>query len=212
METKLYDPEPLTKDGARESMEEEAREEAGFTSPVGSCRLLPGGGLQAYIVLFGCSARRLNPVKAPGGLLGLQVFRSKALLCTFIVFLGLFTVPTYITSSAIVFGISPDFAFYLVSVVNFSAGVFSGQFRNDEYHNVPSITDSIRDACLLFSNLALRAKISVVSPLGGIEDIGRRMEVINTVASFGVMYGPPISGLVAYLAPVADGEFEGALY
>ncbi|KAJ7902202.1 major facilitator superfamily domain-containing protein [Mycena leptocephala] len=74
-----------------------------------------------------CITRRLSPVKAPGGLLGLHAFRSGTLsvfgVCTFVTFLGLFTMLTYISSSAIAFGISPKFAFYLVTIVNFSSGV-----------------------------------------------------------------------------------------
>jgi nitrate/nitrite transporter NarK len=34
----------------------------------------------------------------------------------------MFLVLTYITSSAIAFGISPNFAFYLVAIANFSGG------------------------------------------------------------------------------------------
>ncbi|KAJ7302260.1 hypothetical protein DFH08DRAFT_794599 [Mycena albidolilacea] len=74
-----------------------------------------------------CIARRLSPVKAPGGLLGLHAFRSSALsvfgVCTFVTFLGLITMLTYISSSEIAFGISPNFAFYLVAIANFSSGV-----------------------------------------------------------------------------------------
>ncbi|KAF8217286.1 major facilitator superfamily domain-containing protein [Mycena galopus ATCC 62051] len=58
-----------------------------------------------------CMARRLKPVKAPGGLLGIRAFRSSAFAV-----LG-------VCASAIAFGISPNFAFYLVAVGNFSSGV-----------------------------------------------------------------------------------------
>ncbi|KAJ6541001.1 hypothetical protein DFH09DRAFT_1089565 [Mycena vulgaris] len=73
-----------------------------------------------------CITRRLRPVKAPGGLVGFSLFRNSAFsvlcACAFTTFLGLFTMLTYITSSAFTFRISPNFAFYLVAV-NFSAGV-----------------------------------------------------------------------------------------
>jgi hypothetical protein len=89
-----------------------------------------------------CLARRLPPTKAPGGILGLHVFWDNVYISfcasTFVLFLGLFTgtsFPThylysahaflvliYISSSAIEFGMSRDFAFYLVSVTNFSSG------------------------------------------------------------------------------------------
>ncbi|KAF7350017.1 Mfs monocarboxylate transporter [Mycena venus] len=94
-----------------------------------------------------CITRRLSPVKAPGGLLGLQTFRSSALsvsgVGTFVTLLGLFTsafalhsyhpyfvpnlckpsVLNHISSSAIAFGISPNFAFYLVAITTFSSEV-----------------------------------------------------------------------------------------
>jgi len=37
--------------------------------------------------------------------------------------MGLFTMLIYINTSAIAFGTSPNFAFYLVAIVNFSSGV-----------------------------------------------------------------------------------------
>ncbi|KAJ6468783.1 hypothetical protein C8R45DRAFT_1017573 [Mycena sanguinolenta] len=74
-----------------------------------------------------CIARRLPPVKTPGGILGLHVFGRNAFsafcVCTFITFLGLFTMFTYISSSAVAFGISPNIAFYFASVANFSSGI-----------------------------------------------------------------------------------------
>ncbi|KAF8217302.1 major facilitator superfamily domain-containing protein, partial [Mycena galopus ATCC 62051] len=90
---------------------------------------------QGFILFFVLSitnlvlymARRLKPVKAPGGLLGIRAFHSPAFVvlavCAFLTFLGLNTMQIYITSSAIAFGISPNFAFYLVAVGNFSSGV-----------------------------------------------------------------------------------------
>ncbi|KAJ7926475.1 MFS general substrate transporter [Mycena leptocephala] len=88
------------------------------------------GFILAFVLVIAnmCIARRLSPVKAPGGLLGLHAFRSSSALsvfgvCTFVTFLGLLTMSTYISSSAIAFGISPDFAFYLVAIANFSSGV-----------------------------------------------------------------------------------------
>ncbi|KAF8217316.1 major facilitator superfamily domain-containing protein, partial [Mycena galopus ATCC 62051] len=74
-----------------------------------------------------CMARRLKLVKALGGLLGIRAFCSSAFavlsVCAFLTFLGLNTMQIYITSSAITFGISPNFAFYLVAMGNFSSGV-----------------------------------------------------------------------------------------
>ncbi|KAF8185923.1 major facilitator superfamily domain-containing protein [Mycena galopus ATCC 62051] len=175
-----------------------------------------------------CVARRLSPIKTPGGLLGLRVFQSSAfyVLCiaAFIQFLGLFTVLTYISSSAIAFGISPNFAFYLVAVVNFSAGVgriVSGILGD---HFGPMNITIIMTALTGLTTFAWPfcrtvAKITVISvfygfssgawialigsmtgQLGDIDDIGRRIGVINTVASIGTVCGPPISGLFANTA------------
>ncbi|KAJ7459402.1 MFS general substrate transporter [Mycena galericulata] len=192
------------------------------------------------VIVNVCIARRLSPVKAPGGLLGLHVFRSSAFavlcICTFIVFLGLFTMLTYITSSALVFGISANFAFYLVSVVNFSAGVgriVSG-ILGDNFgamniatimtalagvstfawpfcRTVPSIT--VISILYGFTSGAWIALIGCVTgQLGGIEDFGRRIGIINTVAGIGTLCGPPISGLFesTALGYTAVGYFAGS--
>jgi len=201
---------------------------------------------QGFILLFflvianGCIARRISPVKAPGGLLGLYVFRSSAftVLCisTFILFLGLFTTLVYITSSAIVFGISPNFAFYLVAIVNFSSGVgrIVAGILGDRFGamNVTIIMTALTGVTTItwpfcrtvpsiiviailygFTSGAWVALIgSIVGQMGGIEDIGRRIGAINTVGGVGAVCGPPIAGLFAStaLGYTAVGYFAGS--
>ncbi|KAJ7879155.1 major facilitator superfamily domain-containing protein [Mycena leptocephala] len=187
-----------------------------------------------------CIARRLHPVKAPGGLLGLHAFRGPAFsvfaVCAFLVLLGLFTMLTYISSSAIAFGISPNFAFYLVAIANFSAGVgrvVSG-ILGDHFGAMNIMTAmtaltgvstiawpfcrtvaSITGISILygFCSGAWIALIgSALGQLGGIEDIGRRIGMINTLAGIGTLCGPPISGIFAdsRLGYIAVGYFAGS--
>ncbi|KAJ6540992.1 major facilitator superfamily domain-containing protein [Mycena vulgaris] len=187
-----------------------------------------------------CITRRLRPVKTAGGFFGLHVFRNSAFVVfcasTFASFLGLFTMLTYITSSAIVFGISPNFAFYLVAIANFSAGVgriVSGML-GDRFgpmnimiiataltgvmtlawpfcRTIPTIT-AISILYGFFSGGWIALIGSVIGQMGGIEDIGRRIGAINTVAGIGTVCGPPLSGLFAdtALGYTAVGYFAGS--
>ncbi|KAJ7661964.1 major facilitator superfamily domain-containing protein [Mycena polygramma] len=188
-----------------------------------------------------CITRRLTPVKAPGGLFGLQAFRNPAFsvlcVCTLVTFLGLFTMLTYISSSAIAFGISPNFAFYLVAIANFSAGVgrvLSG-LLGDRFGamNVMTIMTAVAGVATVawpfcrtipkitgisilygFSSGAWIALIgSAIGQMGGIEDIGRRIGMANTIAGLGTLCGPPISGLFANsrLGYTAVGYFAGSM-
>ncbi|KAJ7327511.1 MFS general substrate transporter [Mycena albidolilacea] len=200
------------------------------------------GFILAFVLVITnvCIARRLGPVKAPGGLLGLHAFRSSSALsvfgvCTFVTFLGLFTMLTYISSSAIAFGISPNFAFYLVAIVNFSSGIgrVSSGLLGDRFGamNIMTIMTASAGAATIawpfcrtipnitgisvlygFTSGAWLALIgSTVGQMGGIEDLGRRLGAINTIAGVGTLCGPPISGLFAdsRLGYIAVGYFAG---
>ncbi|KAJ6552673.1 major facilitator superfamily domain-containing protein, partial [Mycena vulgaris] len=201
------------------------------------------GFILAFVLIIAnvCIARRLSPVKAPGGLLGLHAFRSSSALsvfgvCTFVTFLGFFTMPTYISSSAIAFGISPNFAFYLVAIANFSSGVgrVTSGLLGDRFGamNVMTTMTAIAGGATIawpfcrtipnitgiailygFSSGALVVLIvSTVGQMGGIEDLGRRLGAINTIAGVGMLCGPPISGLFAdsRLGYIAVGYFAGS--
>ncbi|KAJ6620495.1 MFS general substrate transporter [Mycena sp. CBHHK59/15] len=200
------------------------------------------GFILSFILFIGnaCVARRLSPVKAPGGLFGLHVFRNSIFTVffasTIILFLGQFTMLTYITSSAIEFGISPNFAFYLVSVVNFSSGIgrvvcgsLGDRFGAMNVIIIMSVftgittlawpfcrtvaTTTIISVLYGFSSGAWIALIgSVIGQMGGIEDIGRRFGAINAAAGLGTLCGPPLSGLFqrSSLGYKAVGYFAGS--
>ncbi|KAF8217349.1 MFS general substrate transporter [Mycena galopus ATCC 62051] len=188
-----------------------------------------------------CMARRLKPVKAPGGLLGIRAFRSSAFsvlaVCAFLSFLGLNTMQIYLTSSAIAFGISTNFAFYLAAVGNFSSGVgrLTSGLLGDRFGamNILTIMTAIAGVGTLawpfcrtvssitgisvlvgFSAGAWPALIGcVVGQMGGMEDIGRRMGVIHTLSGIGTLCGPPIFGLFvdSRLGYIAVGYFSGSV-
>ncbi|KAJ7614783.1 MFS general substrate transporter [Roridomyces roridus] len=170
-----------------------------------------------------CVRRRLPPVKAPGGVFGFGTFRNVSFavftLAALIQFLGLFTVLTYITSSAISFGISPNYAFYLVAIVNFSAGagrVLSGalgdRFGPMNVTIVMTVLTGVSTYAWPFCRTVGKITVisivygffsgswialigSIIGQMGDVDDMGRRLGVVNTLASVGTVCGPPISGL-----------------
>ncbi|KAK7045204.1 MFS general substrate transporter [Favolaschia claudopus] len=183
--------------------------------------------------------RRLAPNKTPGGLLGLQTYHNIPFvvfnICSFITGLGLFTMLTYISSSAIEFGISPNFAFYLVAIINFSSGIgrVTSGVLGDYYGpmNIMTIMTAIAGCATIawpfcrtiaritgisvlygFSSGAWLALIgSAVGQMGDIEDLGRRLGALNTVAGIATLCGPPISGLFveSRLGFISVGAFAG---
>ncbi|KAG9226495.1 hypothetical protein CCMSSC00406_0005838 [Pleurotus cornucopiae] len=70
--------------------------------------------------------RRLPPTNVSGGLFNLKAFRYAPFtiycLSGFTIYLGLYTVLTYIDVAATAAGVSPDFSFYLVAIANASSG------------------------------------------------------------------------------------------
>ncbi|KAJ7054654.1 major facilitator superfamily domain-containing protein [Mycena amicta] len=187
-----------------------------------------------------CVARRLPPVKISGGILGLHAFRylpfTLLTLGGFLTLLGLFTMLTYISSSAISFGINSNYAFYLVAITNFSSffgRVFCGML-GDRFgpmniscimvtltgvatilwplcRTIPSITVI---ACIYgFTSGAWIALIGpMVGQMGSIKDIGRRIGALNTIGGLSTICGPPISGLFAdsKMGYKAVGYFAGS--
>jgi len=188
-----------------------------------------------------CIARRLPPVKAPGGLLGLHAFRNIpfSVFCVggFFTLMGLFTMLTYINTSAIAFDISPNFAFYLVAIVNFSSGVgrvVSGMLGDrlgpmnintimtiitgvativwPHCRTIPSIT--VISIIYGFTSGAWLALIGpMIGQLGSIDDIGRRIGAVNTIVGVSTICGPPISGVFvkSKLGYMAVGYFAGSV-
>ncbi|KAF8134132.1 major facilitator superfamily domain-containing protein [Mycena galopus ATCC 62051] len=200
-----------------------------------------------------CIARRLSPVKASGGMLGLHIFRNKTCsvftLSACISCLGLLTsayrqefitslslmstVSTYISISAIAFGISPNLATYLVAIANMSSGVgrVTSGLLGDRFGplNIMTIMTVLTGVATIawpfcrtipriigisvlygFSSGAWPALIGAsIGQMGGMEDIGRRIGTVLTVAGITVLCGPPVSGVFAdsRLGYIAVGYF-----
>ncbi|KAF7373923.1 MFS general substrate transporter [Mycena sanguinolenta] len=185
-------------------------------------------------------ARRLPPIKTPGGILGLHVFGRNAFsafcICTVITDLGLFTMLAYIGSSAIAFGISPNIAFYIVAVTNFSSGIghVASGLLGDRFGamNIMTIFTAVAGGSTIawpfcrtvpsivgisilygFSSAAWNTLTgAVVGQMGSIDDMGRRVGAINTVGVIATLCGPPISGLFvdSRLGYIAVGYFAGS--
>ncbi|KAJ7493780.1 MFS general substrate transporter [Mycena latifolia] len=180
------------------------------------------------IVAFGtanlCLNRRLPPRKARGGLFGFHAFRNPAFavycLSNLISPLGLFTITTYLTTSAVLAGLSRNFAFYLVAIHN--GGTWLGAlvfgFYGDRLGPMNVLIQTI--TCLGIITIAWPFCHTIVSfiviailyglttgafsalnqvavaAMGGPEDLGRRIGTISTLLGFGGLCGPPLGGLL----------------
>ncbi|KAK0490501.1 major facilitator superfamily domain-containing protein [Armillaria novae-zelandiae] len=173
--------------------------------------------------------RRLPPVNSPGGILNLRAFKSApyAIWClsTFIAFLGLYT-------ALLSYGVSPDVAFYLVAIANASSGIgriVSGicvdRLGALNYFGPMTIIAGILTYAWPFArSVAAMIAVAVIYgfssgayissflipmiELGEISDIGRRTGMAFTIAAFGAVAGPPISGAIN----TATGDFEAMGY
>lgn len=184
----------------------------------------------AFILLFFATIanltlkRRLPPVNVKGGLFNLRVFKS-APFCTyttssFIAFLGLYTVLTYIDASGPTQGVSPGFSFYLVSIANASSGagrLMSG-ILTDHFGALNMMTPMTMMAGIItyiWPFVNGEASLIVIAVLYGFSsgayvgllaapmiafgetgDVGRRTGMYFTILSFGAVAGPPISGAI----------------
>ncbi|KAJ6581826.1 major facilitator superfamily domain-containing protein [Mycena capillaripes] len=180
--------------------------------------------------------RRLPPKNVKGGLFNLQAFRSAPFtiycLSGFVAFLGLYTVLTYIDLSAVSVGVSSDFSFYLVSIANGCSlfGRLAGGIGSDRIGPLNVLAPmTLIAAGMTFawpharseaSLIVIAALYGVVSgtyvstfplpvfALGEVADVGRRTGMALTVAAFGALAGPPISGAIN----TATGGFEPVGY
>ncbi|KAJ7641994.1 MFS general substrate transporter [Roridomyces roridus] len=166
-----------------------------------------------------CVRPRLPPAKSSNGFLGIRVIHAHAfsVFCfgAFVQYLGLFTsehcLLTYVSSSAITFGLSSEFAFYLPAIVNFTAGfgrIASGTLADRMGPmNITIITSVLTGVTTLmitaisilygfFSGAWIALIGSIVGQMGHIEAIGRRLGVVNSLSSIATVCGPPISGLL----------------
>ncbi|KAJ7848397.1 MFS general substrate transporter [Mycena leptocephala] len=188
-----------------------------------------------------CLSRRLPPRKLDSSLLGLHVFRSAPFsvytLSCFLAPFGAFTVASYIASTALAHGHSRNFALYLPAMNNgvflFGAIVFG--FIGDllgamnvliqVYIAITVITmiwpycSTVASLCVIivlhgFVTGAFPALSFVpVAAMGGTEDLGRRMGIVNTVVAIGGLCGPPLGGLLVStsLGYKAVGYFAGGM-
>ncbi|KXN82264.1 Riboflavin transporter MCH5 [Leucoagaricus sp. SymC.cos] len=168
--------------------------------------------------------RRLPPVNIKGGLFNFAVFKDLpyTLYCfaSFMIFLGIYTVLTYVSVSARELGIVPDLAFYFVSFSNassffgrFTSGVivdrigplnvmipyailsgvltYSWPFTNSEA--------SLIAVVVLYGWCAGAYTCLIANPVmnfGGEGDVGRRVGMFLTVMSLGALAGPPTAGAI----------------
>ncbi|KAG1741424.1 MFS general substrate transporter [Suillus paluster] len=180
--------------------------------------------------------RRLPPANVRGGLFNLEVFRNTAysIFCIsgIMVFLGLYTELTYISVSAVAMGVSKDYSFYILAIANASsifgrltagligdkvgalntmaaftavAGIvtFTWPFAKNETQLI--VISSIYG----FSTGGYVSLFTVVAvAMGEIEDSGRRVGMFMSLAAFGAIAGPPISGAIS----TASGGFVEAGY
>ncbi|KAG7442510.1 MFS general substrate transporter [Guyanagaster necrorhizus] len=184
--------------------------------------------------------RRLPPTNVIGGLFNLHSLRSATFSCycasAFFVFLGIYTMLTYIDVSAVSLGISAGLSFYLVAIVNCSSGVgrYIAGGLSDRYGPLnimipltsfaaiftyawpfaPNEASLICVAVLYgFSSGAYMSLLpSPLMAMGEPSDVGRRFGMCMSILSIGALIGPPISGDInsATKGFQAVGFFAGA--
>ncbi|KAK0191452.1 major facilitator superfamily domain-containing protein [Armillaria mellea] len=168
--------------------------------------------------------RRLPPANSSGGILNPKAFTNTPYtlwcLSTFTAYLGMYTGLTYISVSATAYGVSPATVFYLVSIVNATsgigrivAGICADQFNAlDVLGPMTVIAGAATYAWPFARTLASMIVVAViyefssgayvssflipVFELGEINDVGRRTGMTMSIAAFGAVAGPPISGAI----------------
>ncbi|KAL4064203.1 major facilitator superfamily domain-containing protein [Scleroderma yunnanense] len=168
--------------------------------------------------------RRLPPVDAKGGLFNWAAFRNPAYtvycLAGISCLLGLYTVLTYLPTSANLVGIENGYGFYLVAIANASSAIgrLSAGWLADRvgplnvmipFTAVAGIMSFVwplatsqgsLTAVSVIYGIACGTYVSLlVAPvfeMGEVGDVGRRTGMFLTVATFGVLTGPPISGAI----------------
>ncbi|KAJ3993903.1 major facilitator superfamily domain-containing protein [Lentinula boryana] len=217
----------------------------GTVLPIATRKLIPAVGftwtmrILAFILLFSLSvpcftlARRLPPKTVSGGLFNFRAFRDSppfSVYCTGVVFLflGLFTVLTYIDISAVTNGVSPNYTFYLVSITNASSTVgriVTGLVvdKSGAINFIAPTTflagiitfawpfatsgSSLTAIAVLYgftSGTVISGLVIPVFLLGDVSDIGRRTGMVMSLGALGGLFGAPISGAINR----ASGGFE----
>ncbi|KAE9398815.1 MFS general substrate transporter [Gymnopus androsaceus JB14] len=168
--------------------------------------------------------RTLTPKTSSGGLFNLAAFKSPAFSAycasSFITFLGLYTVLTYIDVSASSIGIDDNFSFYLVSITNAASGF--GRLTSGVALRILGAINFMAPMTLVAGVLTYawpfattKAEFIVVGVIYGfasgvyiscfllpiyemseVNDIGRRTGMILSIGATGALLGPPISGAI----------------
>ncbi|KAH8106911.1 MFS general substrate transporter [Cristinia sonorae] len=180
--------------------------------------------LAALTITFLTVKRRLPPSPASTKMFDLNIFKSPAYsiysLSSLIMFLGLYTVLTFIDVSAILSGISPEFSFYLVSIANASSGLgrFAGGALADKAGAMNVLIPSSLVAAVLtyawpfakskgdfvaiaiiygaFSGVYISLMAAPLMSMGNAGNVGIMVGWTMTILSAGAIAGPPISGAI----------------
>ncbi|KAJ7875800.1 major facilitator superfamily domain-containing protein, partial [Mycena leptocephala] len=171
-----------------------------------------------------CSVSRAvyPPIKPAGRIINWSVFRNSTFFvycaAQFVVSLGSYIVPTYISSSAVSAGISGNFAFYLVAIINGSTsagrvlfgllgdrfgamnvmiivGVFVAALTIIWPHcrSVASLT--VLSVFYGFTNASYSPLTQVpAAAMGSASDLGLRIGILSTFLGLGTLCGPPLGG------------------
>ncbi|KAL1947828.1 hypothetical protein VTO73DRAFT_13552 [Trametes versicolor] len=173
---------------------------------------------------FATVERRLPPKKHTGPFVDFSAFKSLAfsLYCvsSFLAFLGIYTVLTYIDVSAVSKGIDPNFSFYLLAIANACSAIgrILGGLLADRIGPLTVMTPATFIAGILtyawpFANTTgaligiaiiyggasgvyVSLLVAPVVRMGGTQDVGVRVGMSMTVIAIGAVAGPPISGAI----------------
>ncbi|KAI0332536.1 MFS general substrate transporter [Cubamyces sp. BRFM 1775] len=173
---------------------------------------------------FATVERRLPPRKHSGPFIDFSAFKSLqfTLYCcsSFLAFLGIYTVLTYIDVSAASEGIDPNFSFYLLAIANACSAVgrLSGGLLADRIGPLTVMTPATFVAGILTyawpfatsvgGNIAIAIVYGCASGvyvsllaapvvrMGNTQDVGVRVGMSMTVVAVGAVAGPPISGAI----------------
>ncbi|KAI9065491.1 MFS general substrate transporter [Trametes sanguinea] len=168
--------------------------------------------------------RRLPPKKRTGPFIDFGAFKSVpfTLYCcsSFLAFLGIYTVLTYIDVSAASEGLDPNFSFYLLAIANACSAIgrLAGGLLSDRVGPLTVMTPATFAAGILTyawpfatsvgGNIAIAIVYGYASGvyvsllaapvvrMGKTHDVGVRVGMSMTVVALGAVAGPPISGAI----------------
>ncbi|KAF5382811.1 hypothetical protein D9757_007269 [Collybiopsis confluens] len=205
--------------------------------PIAARKLIPVVGfpwtmrILGFILLVTLSvpcltlARRLPPKKVSGRLFSFRIFRDSPPFAvytgaTVCLFLGLFTILTYIDISAITHEVSPEYSFYLVAIANASSAIgrIVAGLTADKIGAINFIAPttlltgiitfawpfatsgrSLTAIAVLYGFTSGTVVSGFIIPaflLGDISEIGQRTGMIMTVGAIGGLFGTPIGGAI----------------